>query len=145
MMILLTIVQVIVCLFLILVVLLQQGKSADWSGTFGGGSSQTAFGQRGTATLLSKATTAAAIIFMVNSLALTIVSTRQGSRSVVPAVAPAATPAPAAETPKAAEPTPAPAGEAAPGANKETTPPAPATPPPAKEAPPTPPEKAKQK
>ena len=64
MMILVTLIHVIVCLFLILVVLLQQGKSADWSGTFGGGSSQTAFGQRGSATLLSKATTAAAIIFM---------------------------------------------------------------------------------
>jgi preprotein translocase subunit SecG len=81
---------VIVCLFLILVVLLQQGKSADWSGTFGGGSSQTAFGQRGAATVLSKATTAAAVIFMVTSLALTIVSTSTGSRSVVPATAPAA-------------------------------------------------------
>jgi preprotein translocase subunit SecG len=68
MMIFLTLIHVIVCLFLILVVLLQQGKSADWSGTFGGGSSQTAFGQRGSATLLSKATTAAAIIFMVTSL-----------------------------------------------------------------------------
>ena len=77
-MILLTVVHVIVCLFLILVVLLQQGKSADWSGTFGGGSSQTAFGQRGTATVLSKATTAAAIIFMVTSLALTIVSSTPG-------------------------------------------------------------------
>jgi len=146
MMILLTIVQVIVCLFLILVVLLQQGKSADWSGTFGGGSSQTAFGQRGTATLLSKATTAAAIIFMVNSLALTIISTRTGSRSVVPATAPA--PAPAPVTPKAAEPTPAPAGETAP-ANKETTPAAPAPPstttPPAKDAAPPATEKAKQK
>ena len=51
-MILLTVIHVIVCIFLILVVLLQQGKSADWSGTFGGGSSQTAFGQRGTATIL---------------------------------------------------------------------------------------------
>jgi len=50
MMIFLTVIHVIVCLFLILVVLLQQGKSADWSGTFGGGSSQTAFGQRGAAT-----------------------------------------------------------------------------------------------
>ena len=93
-MILLTGVHVVVCLFLILVVLLQQGKSADWSGTFGGGSSQTAFGQRGTATVLSKATTAAAIIFMVTSLALTIVSSAPGGKSVVPTVTP-----PAAETP----------------------------------------------
>jgi preprotein translocase subunit SecG len=121
-MILLTVIHVIVCLFLILVVLLQQGKSADWSGTFGGGSSQTAFGQRGAATVLSKATTAAAVIFMVTSLALTIVSTSTGSRSVVPATAPAPTPAPAAETPKPAEvPT-------VPPENKEATPAAPTTP-----------------
>ena len=114
--ILLTIVHVIVCLFLILVVLLQQGKSADWSGTFGGGSSQTSFGQRGTATLLSKATTAAAIIFMVTSLALTIISTTPGGRSVVPATAtPAAPSTPPAETPAA------PATPAAPE-NKEAAP-----------------------
>jgi preprotein translocase subunit SecG len=120
-MILLTGVHVIVCLFLILVVLLQQGKSADWSGTFGGGSSQTAFGQRGTATILSKATTAAAIIFMVTSLALTIVSSRPGGRSVVPANATT----PPAETPA----TPPPAAEPAKEPAKEATPAAPATPP----------------
>jgi len=134
-MILLTGVHVIVCLFLILVVLLQQGKSADWSGTFGGGSSQTAFGQRGTATVLSKATTAAAIIFMVTSLALTIVSSAPGGKSVVPTVTPAppaaetpATPPPATETPKDATPAPAPAPapaeptkEAAPAGQQEKT------------------------
>ena len=138
-MILLTVIHVIVCLFLVLVVLLQQGKSADWSGTFGGGSSQTAFGQRGTATVLSKATTAAAVIFMVTSLALTIVSTQSGSRSVVPATAPAPTPAPA-ETPKPGE-VPSVAPE-----NKEATPAAPATPTtPPKEAAPAPSgEKTKQ-
>ena len=103
-MILLTVVHVIVCLFLILVVLLQQGKSADWSGTFGGGSSQTAFGQRGTATILSKATTAAAIIFMVTSLALTIVSTNPGGRSVVPVNATTPAPAPSTTTPPAETP-----------------------------------------
>jgi preprotein translocase subunit SecG len=96
---LLTILHVIVCLFLILVVLLQQGKSADWSGTFGGGSSQAAFGQRGTATILTKATTAAAILFMVTSLALTILAGRPGSRSVVPTDAPAAVPAPVTPAP----------------------------------------------
>src|SRR6185503_6171194 len=136
MMILLTIVHVIVCLFLILVVLLQQGKSADWSGTFGGGSSQATFGQRGTATLLSKATTAAAILFMVNSLALTIVTGRPGSSSVVPAKA--TTPAPV--TPKPAEtPTVTPENkEAAPA-----TPATPAAPAPAAPAPTTPSEKTK--
>jgi len=112
-MILLTIIHVIVCLFLILVVLLQQGKSADWSGAFGGGSSQVAFGQRTTATLLSKATTAAAIMFMVTSLALTIMAGRVGSNSVIPAGAtgnkPAAAPAPATPAPAAPATTPAPA------------------------------------
>jgi preprotein translocase subunit SecG len=124
-MILLTVLHVIVCLFLILVVLLQQGKSADWSGTFGGGSSQTAFGQRGTATVLSKATTAAAIIFMVTSLALTVVSTAPGGKSVVPATAPVSPPAESAP-PKAAEPakdaTPAPAPAPAPEPTKEAAP-----------------------
>jgi len=112
---LLTVVHVIVCIFLILVVLLQQGKSADWSGTFGGGSSQVAFGQRTGATLLSKATTTAAVIFMLTSLALTIMAGRPGSRSIIPADAQApatATPPPAA-TPEApaAQPAAPPAGE----------------------------------
>ncbi len=80
---LLTIVHVIVSVFLILVVLLQQGKSADWSGAFGGGGSQTAFGARGTATILSKATTAAAIIFMITSMALTILISRPSGGSVI--------------------------------------------------------------
>ena len=54
---LLTIVHVVVCLFLIIVILLQSGKAADLAGAFGGMGSQTAFGPRGSATLLSKATT----------------------------------------------------------------------------------------
>ena len=66
-----TIIHVIDCLFLIFVVLLQQGKAADWSGAFGGGGSQAAFGQRSATTMLGKATTAGAIIFMITSLALT--------------------------------------------------------------------------
>jgi preprotein translocase subunit SecG len=92
----LTFVHVIVCLFLVAVVLLQQGKSADWAGTFGGGSSQAAFGQRTTATLLSKATTLAAILFMVTSLALTILAGRVGSGSVLPTDSTAKPAAPAA-------------------------------------------------
>jgi preprotein translocase subunit SecG len=80
---LLTIVHVIVSIFLILVVLLQQGKSADWSGAFGG-SSQTSFGQRGTATVLTKATTACAVLFMLTSMALTILITSStGGSSVI--------------------------------------------------------------
>ena len=80
---LLTIFHIIVCIFLILVVLLQQGKGADWAGAFGGGGTQTAFGARGAGTVLSKATTAAAIIFMITSLALTILISRPGGSSVI--------------------------------------------------------------
>ena len=80
---LLTIFHVIVCIFLILVVLLQQGKGADWAGAFGGGGTQTAFGARGAGTVLSKATTAAAVIFMITSLALTILISRPGGSSVI--------------------------------------------------------------
>jgi preprotein translocase subunit SecG len=68
--------HIIVCLFLIVVILLQSGKAADLAGAFGGMGSQTAFGPRGSATLLSKATTASAAIFMVTSLALSILATR---------------------------------------------------------------------
>jgi len=64
------IIHVISCLILILVILLQSGKSADLAGAFGMMGSQTAFGPRGTATILSKATTTAAVVFMVSSLAL---------------------------------------------------------------------------
>lgn len=70
--------HVIVCLFLIAVVLLQSGKAADLAGAFGGMGSQTAFGPRGSATLLSKATTIAAAVFMVTSLALAIMESRSG-------------------------------------------------------------------
>jgi preprotein translocase subunit SecG len=74
----LTTLHVVVCLILIAVVLLQSGKAADLAGAFGGMGSQTAFGPRGAATTLSRATTAAAIIFMITSLALSLVSTKKG-------------------------------------------------------------------
>jgi preprotein translocase subunit SecG len=76
--ILLTTVHVIVCLFLIIVVLLQSGKAADLAGAFGGMGSQTVFGPRGSATVLSRATTIAAALFMLTSLTLSIMATRQG-------------------------------------------------------------------
>ena len=79
-----TFIHVVVCLFLIAVVLLQSGKAADLAGAFGGMGSQTAFGPRGAATVLSKATTIAATLFMVTSLSLSILATRnQGSSSTV--------------------------------------------------------------
>src|SRR5438067_7732953 len=74
---LITAIHVIVCIFLIIVVLLQSGKSADIAAAFGGMGSQTAFGPRGTATLLSKATTISAVIFMLTSITLSIIATRQ--------------------------------------------------------------------
>ena len=81
MVILITIVHVVVCLFLAIVVLLQSGKAADLAGAFGGMGSQTVFGPRGSATVLSKATTIAAALFMVTSLTLSILSTRAGKAS----------------------------------------------------------------
>jgi preprotein translocase subunit SecG len=76
---LLVTIHVIVCLFLIGVVLLQQGKSADLAGAFGGQGSQTAFGPRGAANLLTKLTTWGAVIFMVLSLTLTILLARSNN------------------------------------------------------------------
>lgn len=76
MIIVLTILHVLVCMFLIIVVLLQSGKAADLAGAFGG-MSQATFGPRGTATLLSKLTTASAVLFMVTSLSLSILATRE--------------------------------------------------------------------
>src|SRR5258706_10772951 len=78
---LLTTIHVIVCLFLGIVVLLQSGKAADLAGAFGGMGSQTVFGPRGSATVLSKATTIAAALFMVTSLTLSILSSRAGKAS----------------------------------------------------------------
>jgi len=79
MVILITIVHIIVCLILVVVVLLQSGKAADLAGAFGGMGSQTVFGPRGSATVLSKATTISAILFMLTSLTLSILATRGGS------------------------------------------------------------------
>src|SRR5450432_4040016 len=81
MVILITIVHVVVCLFLAIVVLLQSGKAADLAGAFGGMGSQTVFGPRGSATILSKATTIAAALFMLTSLSLSILATRGGNSS----------------------------------------------------------------
>ena len=79
MIILITIVHIIVCLILVVVVLLQSGKAADLAGAFGGMGSQTVFGPRGSATVLSKATTISAIAFMFTSMTLSIMATRAGS------------------------------------------------------------------
>jgi preprotein translocase subunit SecG len=75
--------HVLVCLILTLVVLLQSGKGADLAGAFGGGGTQTAFGSRGPASFLSKATTGAAIVFMITSILLSGLSTRSAASSVM--------------------------------------------------------------
>jgi preprotein translocase subunit SecG len=69
---LLTTFFVLNCLVLIIVVLLQSGKAADLAGAFGGAGSQTAFGPRGAATVLSQATTWCAVMFMICALALVV-------------------------------------------------------------------------
>ena len=89
---LITVVHVLVCLFLIGVVLLQSGKSGDLAAAFGGQGSQTAFGPRGAATALSKATTWSAVIFMITSIVLSIyASKRTGPTSVFSGVKPSQT------------------------------------------------------
>ena len=118
-------IYVLVCLGLIGSILLQQGKGGDIANAFGGGGSQAAFGARAGATLLTRATSILAGLFVVLSLALTAWGQR-GPGSVVggieaptPAPAPAATttPAPGTTTPDAAAP-----GTAAPAAPQTTTP-----------------------
>ena len=100
--ILLTIIHILVCFFLILVVLTQQGKGQDLASAFGGAGSQAAFGARGTATLLTKVTAVVAATFMVTSLLLGYVQDDAESQTVVDT--PGVTiPMPAAETPAATE------------------------------------------
>jgi preprotein translocase subunit SecG len=78
------IVHVIVCFFLIGVVLIQQGRSADLAGAFGGQGSQTAFGPRAAANVLTRLTTWSAIIFMCTSISLVVLFVRStGSHSVL--------------------------------------------------------------
>lgn len=99
------IVHVVVCLFLIIVVLLQSGKAADLAGAFGGMGSQTAFGPRGSATLLSKATTISAVLFMITSLTLSILATRTAGLGT--SVLDQSRPAPVQQAPAQSAPPPA--------------------------------------
>jgi preprotein translocase subunit SecG len=78
---LITIIHILVSFFLIGVVLLQSGKSGDLAAAFGGQGSQTAFGPRGAATALTKATTWSAVIFIVTSITLSIYATKGGTQS----------------------------------------------------------------
>src|SRR5690242_10502909 len=108
---------VLVSLLLLVVILLQQGKGGDIAAAFGGASSQTAFGARAGATVLTRATTILGALFLLGAFGLTILG-RSGGGSVVSGVggpAPAATPAappltiPPASTPASGSTTPAPA------------------------------------
>ncbi|MFN2386207.1 MAG: preprotein translocase subunit SecG [Thermoanaerobaculia bacterium] len=101
----LLVLYVFVCFFLILVVLVQQGKGADIAGAFGGGGTQTAFGARGATTLLHRLTTGAFVVFIALALAITILESRPRSsvvtdRPATPRTAPVA-PSPAAPAPAA--------------------------------------------
>ena len=108
----LVVLYVIICFFLILVVLLQQGKGADIAGAFGGGGSQTAFGARGATTFLHKLTTGAFVGFILISIVLSIMEARP-RKSVIPTGAQKSAPAapapaaPGAPAPDSSQPAPA--------------------------------------
>lgn len=99
--ILLTILHIFICIFLVLVVLTQQGKGQDLASAFGGAGTQAAFGARGTATLLTKVTAGTAATFMVTSLLLGYVGSDPQAGTVVddiPAAVPDTIPAPVPDT-----------------------------------------------
>jgi preprotein translocase subunit SecG len=111
---LVTTLYVLACLLLLLVVLLQQGKGGDMASAFGGGGSQTAFGARAGATVLTKATAILGVLFMLGAIGLGVMGQRgpgslmrglTGGTTPPPAEAPAPAPAPSqtpapAQTPK---------------------------------------------
>jgi len=112
---LMIIIHVVVSFALILIVLLQTGKGAEMGAGFGGGSNQTIFGSRGAATFLSKITTGAAVMFMLTSLSLAIMTknrtgsvirdtaTRAAAPAAPSAAAPTAVPSAPPATPAAPE------------------------------------------
>ena len=119
-------IYVIACLVMIGVILLQQGKGGDMAAAFGGGSSQAAFGARSGATVLTRATTVLAVLFLVGALVLNVLAQR-GPGSVVGGRAPqTATPTPAQAAPTAPPATATPQQPAT-GASPATAPPAPGT------------------
>ena len=106
---------VLVCVVLSLVILLQQGRGGDIASAFGGSSSQAAFGARSGATLLTKATAIAAVLFMLFALTLSVLGQRSGTSSILsgtpgppPAAAAKPAPAPASAKPAPTAPTPPP-------------------------------------
>ena len=120
--IILIVVHIVVCVALITIVLLQTGKGADMGAAFGGGGSQTLFGSTGASTFLSKATTVAAIVFMLTSLALAYISSHRTADSIMPqSPAPVEQAAPAAPGETAPQESSAPA-PSAPAAQEQTAP-----------------------
>jgi preprotein translocase subunit SecG len=113
----LIVVHVIVCVALIMIVLLQTGKGADMGAAFGGGASQTLFGSTGASTFLSKATTGAAIVFMLTSLALAYISSHRTADSIIQS-----TPAPVEQTAPETQSETAPQESAAPATQGQTAP-----------------------
>jgi preprotein translocase subunit SecG len=138
---------VINCLFLIIVVLLQSGKAADIAGAFGGAGSQTAFGPRGAATVLSRATTWCAVMFMVCALALVLHTDKgveQGGSVLEKFSKPAPKPVvPVIPKPQTTLPQTAPPQSSAPQSAPSTAP-APTTQPPAKQQAPAPTQQPKK-
>jgi preprotein translocase subunit SecG len=120
---LVTALHVVVCIFLILVILLQAGKGGGMGGAFGGAGAQTVFGGRGAQTLLGKVTSVSAGIFMLTSLTLAYQASRSGSEidRAPPAPAPFQAPAaPGLPGPGADVPAPAPAAPGSPGSMPRT-------------------------
>ena len=102
---LVTTIHILVCFFIIIVVLLQSGQSGDISAAFGGQGSQTAFGPRGAASALSKATTWSAVAFMITSITLSVyASRRSGPTSVLQGLKSQPTKTQPAPTPKPSTP-----------------------------------------
>lgn len=95
------ILHVICTLFLILVILLQTGKGAAMGSGLGAGSSQTMFGSSGASNFLTKMTTAIAALFMITSLTLATMSSKEKSRSIMPEVETSATASSTSVTPEA--------------------------------------------
>src|SRR5260370_22793103 len=122
--------HVLVCFVLIIVIMLQSGNAADLAGAFGGAGSQTAFGPRGAASFLSRATTWCAIVFMMTSLTLSVkrapadaISTTGSVLEQTQKPAPAGKPAtPPANAPVQVPVQPAPAPNPAPSQNQAPAP-----------------------
>lgn len=98
---LVTVVHYIVCIFLIIIILLQAGKGADIGAAFGAGGSQTLFGPRGAATFLNKMTAVVAIVFVCTSLSLVAMSRSKSTHSILEKVPAPAETAPSETAPAA--------------------------------------------